>query len=116
MTPEQHIEVLKHERDDAIREANRRDKKWMDGINELLGEELDYGDPSARNCASKALYEWSRRERKRAEAAEAKCAALEKERNEALKRLADIYDWVPSDLKSQIENPSHGGGMISPHP
>jgi len=52
------IEALIRERDAAIAEANRRDQKWMDGINESLGAKLDYGDPTARNCASAALRKW----------------------------------------------------------
>ena len=45
---------LEQERDQAIAEANRRDQKWMDGIN----EKLDYGDPSSPDAASKALEQF----------------------------------------------------------
>jgi len=49
---------LERERDAAIHEANRRDQKWMDGTNEILGCKLDYGDPCIRDNASKALEKW----------------------------------------------------------
>jgi len=38
----QQLETLTHERDLAIREANRRDAKWMEGINEVCGQKLNY--------------------------------------------------------------------------
>lgn len=45
MTPEQITESeLRREKDLAIAEANRRDKKWMEGINAACGIELCY-DP-----------------------------------------------------------------------
>lgn len=47
------------ERDQAIHEAKRRDQKWMDGINEVLGEKLDFDDPCAANAASTALSKWA---------------------------------------------------------
>lgn len=48
-------EQLTRERDEAIKEANRRDEKWMSGISEIIGSKLDYQDPCTRNNASKAL-------------------------------------------------------------
>ena len=44
-----------HQRDQSIKEANRRDQKWMDGINECLGRKLDYGNPTSPDAASTAL-------------------------------------------------------------
>lgn len=38
---------LERERDAAVREAARRDQKWMEGINQIAGMELEY-DPLGR--------------------------------------------------------------------
>lgn len=38
---------LQKERDDAVREAARRDRKWMEGLNQIAGMELEY-DPLGR--------------------------------------------------------------------
>lgn len=49
------IQTLERERDLAIKEASRRDQKWIDGINEIIGTKLDFHDPCSRNNASKVL-------------------------------------------------------------
>lgn len=46
---------IQAERDNAAKEANRRDQKWQDGINEIIGAKPNYGDPCAPDNASKAL-------------------------------------------------------------
>lgn len=51
---------LKARLEKAVEESNRRDQKWMEGINETLGEKLDYTDPSGKNPASMALARWNR--------------------------------------------------------
>lgn len=67
MSDQETIERLTHERDQAIHEAARRDQKWMDGINEILGDTLDYDDPTARNNAQRALENWARKIRSQGE-------------------------------------------------
>lgn len=52
--------------DAAIKDANRRDQKWMDGIKECLGVKLDYVDFFTGDCASKALREWAKEVKERA--------------------------------------------------
>jgi hypothetical protein len=64
------LEARTRERDDAIREANRRDQKWMDGINECIGERLEYCDPCARNGVSVALEKWAKEKKSQLEADE----------------------------------------------
>ena len=41
-------EKLEYDKHRLVAEAKRRDEKWMAGINEVLGEKLDYDDPCAR--------------------------------------------------------------------
>lgn len=78
------------ERDDAIMEAKRRDQKWMDGINEIVGQKLDYDDPIAPNSASTALAEWAATKDADLAAAKAeverlnKCCAARRDAIEAL--------------------------------
>ena len=77
------VDRLTKERDDAIREANRRDQKWMDGINESVGRKLDYGDPCSRDNASSALAKF--------------VAALTKEKGQAVAacvQMRDAIEWA----------------------
>jgi hypothetical protein len=36
------LEAARHERDQAVQESNRRDQKWMDGIDSICGRKLRY--------------------------------------------------------------------------
>jgi hypothetical protein len=62
-------------RDQAIAEANRRDRKWMDGINEIVGEKLSYDFPDG--SASRGLDTFVRELRRERDDARAKLAAAE---------------------------------------
>lgn len=39
------LATFKQERDAAITESNRRDQKWMDGIDAIVGKKLNYHEP-----------------------------------------------------------------------
>lgn len=51
------LNMRTRERDEAIHEAGRRDKKWMDGIDEIVGRKLNYTDPDSIGMAQSALAE-----------------------------------------------------------
>lgn len=72
------LDNARQQRDQAITEANKRDQKWMDGINEIVGRKLDYGDPCSPNAASKGLEDFIK--------AKALLA-------EALDALQELRDW-----------------------
>ena len=69
-------DAAERQRDACIAEANRTSEKWMSGINECLGETLDYRDPSAHNAASSALTRWAKEKQAKLEAAEKCCAEM----------------------------------------
>ena len=50
------LEELKHEKEQAIREANRRDQKWMEGIEAICQRKINFDPPS--ECPYPTLEEY----------------------------------------------------------
>lgn len=59
------LERAEHDRDMAVREAARRDQKWMDGLRASTGVDLTF-DPPALWDFRPTLDDWVRRVRDRA--------------------------------------------------
>jgi len=108
---------LSRKRVEAVADANRRDQKWMERINEVLHAKLDYGNPNSPDCVSMALEKWASQLRDRAEVAE-KAAAEMRELLEEVPTLVGIWSsagmWDYFKTKrSAAESTDAGKGWIN---
>lgn len=81
----------------AIRQANDRDQKWMDGINEIVGEKLSYDFPDG--AASRGLDTFVRELRKERDAARADGERL---RNV----VGSLFEWC-GELRESAKHDPH---------
>lgn len=89
------LDLRTRERDECCKESKRTSQKWMDGLRELFGKDIDFDDP----CSGRTLDDWVRKKEKELATLRGNVEALSK----ALDLAGDERDKLRETAKRRKE-------------